>query len=40
MLDEGEAKGNIFRIAKQIVKNNRDVVGGVCVKDTDGKTCG
>ena len=38
MLDEEEAKGNIFRVAKQMVKNNRDVVGGVCVKDTDSRT--
>ena len=37
MLDVEEAKGNIFRVAKQMVKNNRDVVGGVCVKDTDGR---
>ena len=37
MLDEEEAKGNIFRAAKQMVRNNRDVVGGVCVKDTDGR---
>jgi len=38
MLDEEEAKGNIFRVAKQMVRNNRDVVGGVCVKDTEGRT--
>jgi hypothetical protein len=37
MLDKEEAKGNIFRVAKQMVKNNRDVVGGVCVKGTDGR---
>ena len=26
MLDEEEAEGNIFKVAKQMVKNNRDVV--------------
>ena len=27
----------VFRVAKQIAKNNRDVVGGWCIKDTNGK---
>jgi hypothetical protein len=36
-LDEEDGKGTVFRVAKQIVRNNRDVVGGGCVKDTDGK---
>jgi len=35
MLENEDAKGNIFRIAKQMVKKNRDVVGGGCVKDVD-----
>jgi hypothetical protein len=35
---EREAKnGNVFKITKQIVRKNRDVTGGGCVKDTDGK---
>ena len=37
MLDEADEKGTIFRVAKQIVRNNRDVVGGGCIKDTNGK---
>ena len=27
----------LFRVAKQIVQKNKDVVGGCCVKDKDGK---
>jgi hypothetical protein len=37
MLDEEDKKGTVFRVAKQIVRKNGDVVGGGCVKDTDGK---
>jgi hypothetical protein len=37
MLDESDDKGTIFRVAKQIVRSNRDVVGGTCVKDAHGK---
>ena len=29
-------KGNLFRIAKQLVRNNKDVVGSGSVKDRDG----
>ena len=36
-LEEENEKGTIFRVAKQIVRNNRDVVGGGCVKDADGR---
>jgi hypothetical protein len=36
-LVEEDKKGNVFRVAKQIVRKNRDVVGEGCVKDTDGK---
>ncbi|HXJ94687.1 MAG TPA: reverse transcriptase domain-containing protein [Terriglobia bacterium] len=36
-LDEAEHKGHIFKVAKQIVQKNRDVVGGSCVKDKNGK---
>ena len=28
---------NVFRVAKQMVKRNRDVVGASCVKGSDGK---
>ena len=35
---EGEdRKGNVFRLAKQLVSKNRDVVSTSCVKDDDGK---
>ena len=35
---EGEdGKGNVFRLAKQLVSKNRDVVSASCVKDDDGK---
>ena len=36
-LDEEDRNGGVFRAAKQIVKSNRDIVGGGCVKDTSGK---
>ena len=29
-------KGNLPRIAKQLVRSNKDVVGSCCVKDRDG----
>ena len=32
-----DEKGNLFRVAKQLVKRNIDVVGANCVKDSDGK---
>ena len=37
MLDEANGKGNVFRIAKQIIRKNEDVVGGGCVRDSGGK---
>ena len=37
MLDEEDGKGTVFRVAKQMVRSNRDVVGGGCVKDVNGK---
>jgi len=37
MLDEENQKGTIFRMAKQIVKKNRDVIVGGYVKDTQGR---
>jgi hypothetical protein len=35
-LEEGEGKGNIFRVVKQMVEKNRDVVGDGCIKDEKG----
>ena len=32
-----DEKGNVFRVAKQMVRRNRDVVGAGCVKGSDGK---
>ena len=36
-LEEAENKGTVFRVAKQIVRRNKDVVGGGCVKGADGR---
>ena len=36
-LDGDDGNGNVFRLAKQLVSKNRDVVGASCVKDNDGK---
>jgi hypothetical protein len=36
-LEEGDGKGNVFRVVKQMVAKNRDVVGDGCIKDEDGK---
>ena len=36
-LERVNEKGNLFRVAKQLVNKNRDVVGANCVKDGDGK---
>ena len=33
MLDKQDEKGQVFRVAKQIARNNRDIVGEGCVKD-------
>ena len=35
-LDEGSEKGNVFKVAKQMVKDNKDVVGCGAVKDSNG----
>ena len=32
-----DEKGNLFRVAKQMVNRNRDVQGANCVKNSDGK---
>ena len=37
VLDEEDRKRTVFRVVKQIVKKNRDVVGESCVKDTSGR---
>ena len=36
-LKREDEKGNVFRVAKQIVRRNSDVVGASCVKGSDGK---
>ena len=36
-LDREDRKGNVLRVAKQLVRKNRDVVGANCVKDDEGK---
>ena len=36
-LERDDEKGNLFRVAKQLVRRNRDVVGANCVKDSGGK---
>ena len=36
-LKDVDRKGNVFRVAKQLVRKNRDVVGAGCVKDNVGK---
>jgi hypothetical protein len=36
-LDTEDGKGNLFRVVKQMVRKNKDVVGGGCVKDIEGK---
>ena len=37
MLEEEDRKGTVFRVSKQIVRKNEDVVGGGCVNVTDDK---
>ena len=36
-LEREDEKGNMFRVAKQMMSRNRDVVGASCVKGSDGK---
>ena len=36
-LEEADGKGNVFRVVKQMVTRNRDVVGDGCIKGEDGK---
>ena len=35
-MSEEDMKGNLFRIAKQLVRSNKDVVGSGSVKDREG----
>ena len=36
-LEDVDRKGDVFRVAKQMVRKNRDVVGAGCVRDNVGK---
>ena len=36
MLEEGNEKGNVFKVAKRMVKDSKDVVGCGAVKDSNG----
>ena len=36
-LEDLDRKGNVFRVAEQLVRKNRDVVGAGCVKNNVGK---
>ena len=36
-LEREDEKGNLFRVAKQMVRRNRDIVGASCMKGSDGK---
>ena len=37
MLDKAENRGEVYKVAKQIVRKNKDVVGVTCVRDKQGK---
>ena len=37
MLDAEDKRNGVFRVVKQMVRKNRDVVGEGCVKGLDGK---
>jgi hypothetical protein len=36
MLEKEDRKGNVFKVVKRMVKRNRDVDGGGCIKDCNG----
>ena len=36
MSDEGDAKGKVFKVAKRMVQDNKDIVGSGAVKDSNG----
>ena len=37
MLDKADGEGQVFKVAKQIVRRNKDVVGVTCIKDKKGR---
>ena len=37
MLDAEDKRNGVFRVVKQMVRKNRDVVGEGCIKGLDGK---
>ena len=37
LLDSAEEKGNLYKVMNQMTKENKDVVGGGCVKNETGK---
>jgi hypothetical protein len=36
MIEKEDRNGNVFRVAKQMVKRIRDIDGGGCIKDCNG----
>ena len=38
MLVDEDGKGNVFRVAKQMVGLNKDITASGCVKGVDGRT--
>ena len=37
LLDKADGEGQVFKVAKQIVRKNKDVVGVKCIKDKKGR---
>ena len=37
LLDKADGEGQLFKVAKQIVRKNKDVVGVKCIKDKKGR---
>jgi hypothetical protein len=37
MQDKADGEGQDFKVAKQIVRRNKDAVGVTCIKDTKGR---
>ena len=37
MVESEEGRQNLFKIAKRMVRNNKENIGGRCLKDDDGK---
>ena len=38
ILEEEDGKGSVFRVAKQMVRLNKDITASGCVKGVDGRT--